>query len=85
MKKPILYGTPICPDCEPMKEYLDSKRFEYDYVDITSDIILLKEFISMRDKRAEFDFMKENGYVGVPALLLNDKIYYDEQIKEIVK
>lgn len=83
--KAILYGTPLCSDCNPMREYLNSKNFDYDYVDITSDILLLREFVTLRDTRAEFEKMKEKTYLGVPALLLDDKFYFDEEIKEIVK
>lgn len=83
--KPILYATPLCPDCKPMREYLDSKNFQYDYIDITSDIFLLKEFIKHRDTREEFNEIREKSYLGVPTLLLNDKFYFDEDIKNAIK
>lgn len=84
MEKPILYATPLCPDCKMIKEYLDSKKFDYIYVDITSDIMKLKEFLSIRDSRQEFDIIKENHFVGVPALFINDKIYFYEDIYKII-
>lgn len=85
MSKPIVYGTPICPDCQPIREYLDSKGFEYDYVDITAQIMNLKEFLALRDSRAEFDVMRENKYVGIPVLLMDDKVYFYEEIQELIK
>lgn len=85
MKKPIVYGTPICPDCKPIREFLDSKKFEYDYVDITEHIMNLKEFLALRDARSEFDSIRENKYVGVPVLLMDDKIYFYEEIMSLIK
>lgn len=83
--KPILYATPLCSDCEPMRDYLISKNFDFEYVDITSDILLLREFVTLRDTRDEFLAMKEKTYLGVPALFMDDKFYFDEEIKEIIK
>ncbi|MDO5095912.1 MAG: glutaredoxin domain-containing protein [Peptostreptococcaceae bacterium] len=85
MKKPVVYGTPICPDCAPIREYLDSKGFEYDYVDITEHIMNLKEFLAIRDARSEFDNIRANKYVGIPVLVMDDKIYFYEEIQELIK
>ena len=45
----------------------------------------LKQFIRLRDSRAEFDNSKANGYLGIPALLLlNGDVVLDEsKLKEI--
>ncbi|MDO5062081.1 MAG: glutaredoxin domain-containing protein [Peptostreptococcaceae bacterium] len=85
MNKPVVYGTPICPDCKPIREYLDAKGFEYDYVDITAHIMNLKEFLALRDSRSEFDVMRENKYVGIPVLVMDGKVYFYEEIQELIK
>ncbi len=85
MNRPIVYGTPICPDCAPIRAYLDSKGFEYDYVDITAHIMNLKEFLALRDSRSEFDAMRENGYVGIPVLVMEGKVYFYEEIQERIR
>ncbi len=83
--KPKVYGTPICPDCKPIRDHLDAKGFEYEYVDIIENIWNLKEFLALRDARSEFDVMRENKYVGIPVLLMDDKMYFYEEILELVK
>lgn len=85
MSKPIVYGTPICPDCKPIRDYLDKVGFEYEYVDITSDIMKLKEFLALRDSRSEFDTMRENQYVGIPVLYMDGAVYFYEEILERIK
>lgn len=85
MSKPIIYGTSICPDCVEIKKYLSTKDFEYEYIDITENISNLKSFLSLRDTRAEFDDVKANKYVGIPAMYMDDKIYFYEDIQELVK
>ncbi|MDO4710933.1 MAG: glutaredoxin domain-containing protein [Peptostreptococcaceae bacterium] len=85
MSKPILYGTPLCPDCPPMVEYLDSKGFGYEYVDITASIADLKAFLKLRDSRKEFDPMRENGSIGIPVLVMDGKVYFSEEIQELIK
>ncbi|MBQ3437247.1 MAG: glutaredoxin [Fusobacterium sp.] len=73
------YGTDLCPDCVEAKEYLKNLGLEYEFIDITSDISKLKEFLTFRDTRAEFKKYKEQGFVCVPALLMEDGNFIVEE------
>lgn len=81
MVKNKLYVTMLCPDCVEALEYLKNINYEYELVDITADIMNLKEFLNLRDKREEFNLAKELGHIGVPAILTkNDNIIIEEDV-----
>ena len=75
-----LYISHLCPDCPPAMEYLDSKGIEYEVYDIQADILILKEFLGLRDKLEVFDEIKKEGYIGVPCLINNsgEYLFYEE-------
>ena len=86
-----VYGSSMCPDCIECKFNLDKNGIEYENIDITSSMKSLKEFLKLRDKDATFDDAKDNGYVGIPALITdNGKItldwesYFTERGLEVV-
>lgn len=72
-----LYGINSCPECSGLYEQVkDDDRFEI--VDVAQHILLLKEFMSLRDNREEFAAARENGYAGLPCFLLEDgRITFD--------
>lgn len=67
-----VYGSEMCPDCIECKYNLDRNNIEYDNIDITKSLKGLKEFLKLRDKNAIFDDAKDNGYIGIPALVTDD-------------
>ncbi|CAK7036224.1 MAG: hypothetical protein PEPC_01537 [Peptostreptococcus russellii] len=82
-----VYGTMLCPDCPPIKELLEKKGVEYEFLNITEDLMILKEFLELRDNREEFDIIKQEGSIGVPCMLTDDKeiIFYEEIIDRFDK
>ena len=85
MSKPILFYAETCPDTAPFVAELDRLGVDYDEVEIMTSLPNLKQFIRLRDSNAEFDNLKANGYLGIPALLLvNGDVVLDEsKLKEI--
>ena len=67
-----VYGSEMCPDCIECKYNLDRNNIEYDNIDITKNLKNLKEFLKLRDKDKIFDYAKDNGYIGIPALVTDD-------------
>ena len=63
----IFYGTHRCPDCEEAERVLKEKNMAYEYVNIFSSTANLKEFLKLRDHKAEFEPVKEAGGIGVPC------------------
>lgn len=66
------YGTMLCPDTVHADKVLRKNGIDIEYIDITSSMKNMKEFLALRDSRSEFDTVKENGKAGVPAFLLDD-------------
>lgn len=73
-----LYGSPICSQCVYSKKILDEKQVQYQYVNITESVSKMREFLALRDSRAEFEDVKKLGIIGIPAFLFNDgRIEFD--------
>ena len=72
MKKITLYGSPHCPQCGPVKDYLTENGITFDYVDMTGSMPNLKEFLKYRDTSPVFDEVKQRGAVGVPCIVINE-------------
>lgn len=81
------YGTRVCPDCIEAENVLKQANVSYEYVDITASTDNLKEFLDLRDFRAEFIMPKNGGFIGLPCFLMeDDSIYFDEnKVIEIVE
>ncbi len=79
MGKIIVFGSKLCPDCEPAREYLSEKNIEFLYLDITENLFYLKKFLKYRDNRPEFDEIKKAGSIGIPCIVVNDgeQIFFD--------
>lgn len=67
----VIYGTMQCPDCIECKRVLDKAGIIYEFKNI-EELLVLKEFLQLRDKKAEFDICKQEGYIGIPCLKLPD-------------
>ena len=71
------YGSHNCPDCVNFKGYLDQNQLEYEFVDINASMANLKEFLKLRDHCPVFDSCRENGSVGIPAIIDGDTVTLD--------
>ncbi|MFP5453740.1 glutaredoxin domain-containing protein [Parvimonas sp. G1604] len=71
VSKKVVFGSSMCPDCIVMKKALDEREVKYLYLDITENLANLKKFLKFREDPA-FDFVKENGSIGIPAMVVND-------------
>ena len=62
MKNIIIYSTPTCPYCILVKNYLDQKRIEYDYIDVSQDQEKAQEMI------------QKSGQEGVPVVDIGGEV-----------
>jgi glutaredoxin-like YruB-family protein len=62
MKNITIYSTPTCPYCILVKNYLDQKGIEYDYIDVSEDQEKAQEMI------------KKSGQEGVPVVDIDGEI-----------
>lgn len=37
MKEVVVYGKPNCPNCNTVKNILNARSIEFDYIDVTED------------------------------------------------
>lgn len=67
-----VYGTPLCIDCRKFKAIQEKRGLDIEYIDITSNSLLLRDFILMRDTDPAFDKIKANSGVGIPFFVNED-------------
>ena len=68
----IIYGTDLCPDCVQCKKDLTAASVSFEYRDISRDLKSFKEFLHLRDTEPVFAGVKEEGQIGIPAILSED-------------
>ncbi|KMK50947.1 hypothetical protein RO21_09000 [[Actinobacillus] muris] len=73
MTKPILYFAYWCPDTAPFIAELNRLGIDYEPCDITENGANFKPFLRLRDRHSAFNNAKENGYIGIPALVIGDE------------
>lgn len=64
-----IYGSDRCPDCIQCKEELDKAGVAYTYLSITEDLPDLKQYLLLRDTRAEFAEIRGTERIGIPCIL----------------
>jgi glutaredoxin-like YruB-family protein len=61
-KKVTIYSTPTCHFCNMAKDYFNANGVKYEAFDVSVD----------QSKRAEM--MEKSGQLGVPVILVEDKV-----------
>ena len=72
MKKLTVFGSPLWPECEPLRELLLKNNIEFNYIDITESMQNLKIFLTIRDKSPYFNTIKAKGNVGIPTIVVGE-------------
>lgn len=67
-----VYGTMECGDCVACKNNFDRLGVEYEFVNILGSLYDVKDFLRLRDRNEAFADPKKYGYIGIPALVLED-------------
>jgi len=62
MSKIIVYSTPTCPYCNLVKDYLKKKGIEFEEKDVSVDRAAAREMV------------ERSGQMGVPQIIINDKV-----------
>ena len=57
-----VYSTPTCPYCKMVKSYLKDKGVDYEDIDVASNV------------EAAAEMMDKSGQMGVPQILIGDKM-----------
>lgn len=64
-----IYGSMQCPDCVKCREDLDRAGVAYEYLDFADSLRYLKEFLLLRDTRAELEPARREGFIGIPCIV----------------
>ncbi len=67
-----VYGSDLCPDCVDLERNFDHYKIEYEFIDINKNLADLKTFLKMRDFDPVFEPCKQNGTIGIPAIVMED-------------
>lgn len=67
-----IYGSMQCPDCVKCREDLDRAGVAYEYLDFADSLRYLKEFLLLRDTRAELELARREGFIGIPCIVKED-------------
>lgn len=80
IQKKVVFGSSMCPDCDPFKEKLEESGIRFLYMDITSSLGYLKKFLAVRENCKEFDPIIESGKIGIPCLIIgdNERLIFDQ-------
>ena len=62
MTKVKVFSTPTCPWCKKVKEFLSEKNIEFEDLNVAAD----------SDARNEM--IEKSGQMGVPVVLIDDKV-----------
>lgn len=78
-KKIIVYGATDCEGCIKLKQLLDDEGIHYGFVDVLGGLAHLKKFLNLRDQHPDvFLYARENGKIGIPAVVIDDAAVYAE-------
>ena len=66
-----VYGMPSCSQCQYIHQQIEG-NIHFEFIDIGSNVSLLKAFLRLRDNSPVFDEAKRKGYIGIPCFVLED-------------
>ena len=67
-----IYGSMLCKDCVECVADLKKSKVEFEFLDFADSLLHLKEFLKLRDENCLFDSVRENGSIGIPAIVKED-------------
>ena len=67
-----IYGSMLCKDCVECVADLKRANVAFAFLDFADSLLHLKEFLKLRDENPLFDSVRENGGIGIPAVVRED-------------
>lgn len=70
-----LFVSSLCPDCETLlnAQRVPNVEGSIEWIDITQSMSNLKRFLRYRDQLEAFVPIREEGRVGIPVLIVDEK------------
>ncbi|MBP1581296.1 MAG: hypothetical protein J6A26_02705 [Oscillospiraceae bacterium] len=88
MRKIVLYGTPTCGDCPPVKEALTQAGVTFAFVDVCESVGSLKKYLKIRDTAESHAMVREKHSVGIPTIVIDGEVILvngPDHVKELVE
>ncbi len=63
-----LYGSKLWSGCTAPKEVLSKKGVDFVYLDITENLMYMKQFLKIRDTSSQFDAIRGGSSIGIPCI-----------------
>ena len=67
-----IYGSMLCKDCVECVADLKKADVDFEFLDFADSLLHLKEFLKLRDENELFDAVRDNGSIGIPAIIRED-------------
>jgi len=74
MKNVKVYGADWCSDCVTAKKFLESKKIDFEYIDITKDELAVRFVENVND-----------GKRIIPTLVIDGKIHTNPGIAGLIR
>ncbi len=66
------------------KEVLSKKGVDFVYLDITENLMYMKQFLKIRDTSSQFDAIREGSSIGIPCIDNDGEIHLTD-MKEFLE
>ncbi len=73
MQKITIYSTSTCPYCDKVKDFLRSRRIEFNDIDVS------------KNRKDADEMIKKSGQMGVPVIEIGKEIVIGADIEKIEK
>ncbi len=67
-----IYGSQLCPDCVKCIEELEAAGVSFRYLNISENLLHLKEFLKHRDENELFADIRARDKIGIPCIERED-------------
>ncbi len=73
--KITVYGAPTCPWCIKLKDWLESKKADFEYIDVSRP----------ENRRKAQEMVEKSGQMGIPVTIIGNKVIIGFDKEKIVE
>lgn len=70
------FGSHFCPNCKQFLYNLKKYSLDFEFHDISDNLLELKQFLILRDNNKKFERMKEMNGIGIPCIIDDNNIEF---------
>ncbi len=73
--KIVVYGAPSCPWCVKIKDWLENKKVDFEYVDLSLD----------KNRNRAQELVEKSGQMGIPVTIIGKEVIIGFDKNKIAK